>query len=121
MLTIKKEDETMLTVELDGKLDSTEMQLGLDRLIEATQDMENGKMLYRIQDFEMPTLGAIMVEFGKLPSLFRMIGRIDKVAVLADQRWLRNAAEWEGMLFPGLDIKAFKKSNELEARAWLTA
>jgi hypothetical protein len=121
MLTIKKEDDTMLTVELSGKLDSTEMQMGLDQLIDATKDMENGKMLYLVENFEIPTLGAIMVEFGKLPSLFRMIGRIDKVAVLADQNWLRNMAEWEGMLFPGLDIKAFKKSNELEARAWLTA
>ena len=121
MLKIKKESENLVCLELSGKLDSTDMELGLNQLIEATQGMENGKMLYFIEDFEWPTLGALMVEFGKLPSLFAMISRIEKVAVIAEANWLRNVAEWEGALIPGLEIESFVHGQEEEARAWLSS
>lgn len=119
MLKIEKESENLVRLELSGQLDSTEMELGLNQLIEATQDMKNGKMLYFIDDFEIPTLGALMVELGKLPSLFAMVTRVDKAAVIAGASWLRTVSEWEGAIIPGLDIKAFKKDQEEEARAWL--
>lgn len=119
MLRIEKENDTLVRLELDGQLDATEMKLGLDQLIEVTEGMRNGKMLYLIKNFEIPTLGAIMVEFGKLPSLFRMLSAFDKAAVLSDAAWMRQMAEWEGMFIPGLEIKAFGESNEMEARTWL--
>lgn len=119
MLNIKKEAENLIRLELSGQLDSTEMELGLNQLIEATQGMEHGNMLYFIEAFEMPTMGAIMVEFGKIPSLFAMISRIDKVAVIAEANWLRTIAEWEGALIPGLEIKSFVHGEEKEARSWL--
>lgn len=120
MLNIEKENESLIKLELNGQLDSNEMEIGLSQLIEETQNMKNGKMLYIIEDFEIPTMGALMVEFSKLPSLFSILSRIDKAAVIADQTWLRKVAEWEGYLFPGLEIKAFKKQDEKEARAWLS-
>jgi len=121
MLKIEKESENQIRLELNGKLDSTEMELGLDQLMKATQGMQDGKMLYIIENFEMPTFGAMMIEFSRLPGLFAMITRINKIAVLADESWLRTIAEWEGAILPNLQINTFKKSNEKEARTWLTS
>ena len=119
MLKITTENSNLIKLELSGGLDAAEMKIGLDQLIEATRDWENGKLIYFIDQLEMPTLSAIVVELGKLPSLFAMARRIEKVAVVADQAWIRTIAEWEGALFPGLEIKAFEHGSEKEARAWL--
>ena len=76
-------------------------------------------MLYRVNDFQLPTLGAIAVEFSRLPQLFGLIGKFDRAAVLADKNWVRKVSEIEGALIPGLDIKSFELDQEAEAEAWL--
>ncbi len=81
--------------------------------------MKHGRMLYRITDFAMPTFGAFAVEFERLPKLFALVGRFDRCAVLTDTAWLRTAAEIEGALIPGLEVKAFDLGRAEAAEAWL--
>lgn len=119
MFNITKVDDRRLDLFLDGKLDKEEMRVALDDLIEKSEGVENGRMLYRIEDFEFPTLGAMAVEFSRLPSLFKMVGKFDRCAVLVDQGWVAKVSEFEGALIPGLDIKAFKLAETAEAEAWL--
>jgi len=76
-------------------------------------------MLYRIGDFDIPTLGAMGVELARIPQLFRFIRRFDRCAVVSNKDWLRRASEIEGALFPGLAIKAFDENQNTEAHNWL--
>ena len=108
-----------IDIEFGGKLDSDEMKVALDELISKAKGIEHGLMLYRIEDFELPTLGAIGVELSRLPELFKLIGKFDRAAVLARKKWIQNASEIEGALIPGLKIKAFDLDEEAEAEAWL--
>lgn len=117
MLNVVRNGENRIDLELSGKIDSEAMRIGLDELFTQSEGIEHGTMLYRIKEFDLPTLGAIGVEFKKLPELFKLIGRFDKAAVLADQSWLRVASKVEGALIPGLEIKAFELDEEAEA--WL--
>lgn len=119
MLTITKPNKARLDIELDGTLDADTMGNALDELIEKSKDIENGVMLYKIIEFNMPTFGAISVEFTRLPKLFGLLGKFNKCAVLCDTAWIRNAAEIEGALFPGIDIKAFHSFEVDEAETWL--
>ncbi len=120
MFTVEVNGENRLDIEFSGKLDSDAMQVALDDLINKSQSIENGRMLYRIGDFDMPTLGAIGVELSRLPKLFKLIGKFDKAAVIANQSWIRGASEIKGALIPGLDIKAFEIGEEADAEAWLS-
>ena len=44
----------------------------------------------------------------------------ERCAVLTDTAWLRTASEVEGALIPGLQVRAFRSDQELEAEDWLT-
>jgi hypothetical protein len=112
--------ENRLDVDFSGKLDSDDMKAGLDELFEKSKDIVNGRILYRIGEFDLPTLGALGVELSRLPELFGLIGKFDKVAVVANQHWVRKAGEIEGALIPGVEIKAFEHDDESEAEAWLS-
>lgn len=119
MFRVIARGENRLDLELDGKLDSETMKVALDELISKAQDIEHGRMLYRIGAFDLPTLGAIGVELSRLPALFKLIARFDRVAVIAEKKWIQSASEIEGALIPGLKIKAFDPDQEADAEAWL--
>jgi len=121
MLKITKRSANRVDIDLSGSLDADAMRDGLDKLIGASEDVKNGRMYYRITDFSLPTLGAIGVEMTRLPKLFGLLGKFDKCAVLTDSDWLRKAAEFEGALFPGLDIRSFELDEQDEAEEWLAA
>lgn len=119
MFTVSKKSDNRIDIEIKGKLDAGTMRAALDDLVAKAEGVEGGRMLYTISDFAFPTLGALAVDFGKIPSLFSMIRKISKCAVIADASWLRAIAEVEGALFPGLEIKAFAMDEVAEAEAWL--
>jgi hypothetical protein len=119
MLTITKPDVNRVDIELSGKISAEEMANGLDDLLELSQDVNKGTMLYTITSFAFPDLGAIVVEMARLPKLLGLLGRFDRCAVLSDAAWLRSAAEIEGALIPGFDIKAFDLEERDAAEAWL--
>jgi hypothetical protein len=121
MLKITKPSADRVDIELSGTLDADSMRTALDELIEKSEDVSNGRMLYKISDFSLPTLGAIGVEMTRLPKLFGLLGKFDKCAVLCDTSWLRKAAVVEGALFPGIDIKSFELDEVEAAEAWLDA
>jgi len=119
MLNVSKPSANRLDLDLTGKIDADAMRAGLETLLAQSEGMSGGTMLYRIADFEMPTPGALVVELQLMPKLFSLIGRFSKCAVLCDTGWIRSAAEIEGALFPGLEIKSFTLSGAAAAEAWL--
>jgi hypothetical protein len=78
-------------------------------------------VLYDLTDFHLPTLGEIGVEFSRIPALFELMEKFDRVAVLAVTFWLKKASEFEGALYLGLEVKAFERSQKKEAQAWLAS
>jgi len=116
MFKVTKNRINRLDIELSGKLDAEEMKIALDELVSKSDDIENGKMLYEIIDFHLPTLGAIGIEFSRLPSMFGLMRKFDRAAVLTDKTWLKKVSELEGALFPGLEIKAFNRDQKNRSR-----
>jgi hypothetical protein len=120
MFTVKKVGNNRVDIEISDKLDSEEMKQALDELVDQSKDLENGLMLYDIIDFKMPSMGALAIEFSRLPALFGLIKKYQRIAVLSDTNWIKKASELEGMLIPGLEIKAFDRNQRKEAEAWLS-
>jgi hypothetical protein len=119
MLNVSKISANRLDIELSGALDADAMRSALDNLVEKSEGVTDGKMLYRISDFEMPTLGAMAVELYQMPKLLGLIGKFEKCAVISDVAWIRTAAEIEGAVFRSLEIKSFALADTEAAEAWL--
>lgn len=119
MFTITKPSDNRVDIEFSGSLDADGMRTALDDLIEKSEGVKNGRMLYRINDITMPTLGALGVELSRLPKLFGLIGKYDKCAVVTDTEWIKRASEVEGLLIPGIEIMSFGLNNLDIAEIWL--
>ena len=121
MFRVVKNGANRIDIEFSGKLNSNDMKVALDELLRNAKDIEHGRMLYRIEDFDFPTLGALGVELSRLPELFRLIKKFDRAAVLVNKNWIKKVSEIEGALIPGLKIKAFDLEEEAEAENWLNS
>ncbi|AXI48990.1 hypothetical protein C1J03_19280 [Sulfitobacter sp. SK012] len=119
MLNVTKVSADRINIELSGAIDADEMSTVLDHLLRKSEGVSNGKMLYTISDFAMPTLSALVVELYRMPELLGLLGKFKKCAVLCDTAWVRTAAEFEGAVFRSLDIKSFTLSDTEAAETWL--
>jgi hypothetical protein len=119
MIKIERISENRLDIEMSGKLDSEGMAKALDELVEKSEGIENGKMLYDVIEYKLPTIDAIILEFKRMPKMFDFIKRFRRAAVLSDKTWLKTISELEGKLMPGLEIKAFDREERAAAELWL--
>ena len=119
MLTIEKTGPNRIELTLSGTLNAATMRAGLDDLLTTSEGVTSGRLLYRIEAFNLPTLGAIAAELMRLPELFGLLNRFDRCAVLCDIEWIRRMAEVEGKVLPGLTIRSFPLSADVAAEAWL--
>ncbi len=120
MFKVIENGKDRMDIELSGKLDAESMRIALDELLEKSENIENGRMLYTIIDLRLPTLSAIAIEFSRLPSMLGLLNKFKRVAVLTDKVWLKKISEFKGALFPSLDIKAFGLDQREEAEDWLS-
>jgi hypothetical protein len=120
MFTVTIKGANRLDIALSGKLDTEEMKTALDELVSKSAHIKHGTMLYDVIDFHIPSLGAIAVEFSRLPAMFALIKKFDRAAVLADKAWLKKISELEGLMYPGLEIKAFYRDQRAKAEEWLS-
>jgi len=121
MMNLTKVSNNRVHVEFGGKIDRDQVTKVLDEMFAAIADRELGLLMYRIGKLEMPTLGAIAVELKNLPKIFRLVQKIDRIAVVCDQGWIQTATEIEGKLIPGLKMKSFDLNKENAAIEWLEA
>jgi hypothetical protein len=120
MFQVHRESDQLLRVTMSGTLDSEKMAKALDDLIEQSQGMQNGIMLFDVVNYHMPSIGAIEVELARMPAMFRFIKQFSRVAVLTDKSWIKTISELEGLLFPGVTIKGFSRDDKSSALAWLS-
>ena len=61
MFHVTRIGDKRIDVDFSGKLDSNEMRFALDELMRKSDGITHGQMLFRVGDFDMPTLGAVGV------------------------------------------------------------
>jgi hypothetical protein len=120
MFKVTRVNENRLDIEMSGRLDSAQMERALDELVDRSEGIEKGRMLYDIVDYNLPSFGAVGIELSRLPSMFALMKKFDRVAVLTDDAWLKMASEIEGALYPGLEIRAFGRDRKKQAETWLS-
>lgn len=119
MFTVTNIGERRLDIKLSGKLDADAMRQALDELVAKSEHIENGLMLFDVVDYHLPSLSAIAIEFGRLPSMLGFIRKFKRAALLTDKNWLKRVSEFEGLLLPWITIKAFDRDQQKNAEAWL--
>jgi len=122
MLTIEEIGPRALAVTAEGAADKTDVT----RALAAAKDLRERAgadidMLADVRDTARVTLSAIGAELANLPEVIALSRGLRRVAVVADEGWMRTAAKIEAKLLWSIDYRVFDRDEAEAARAWVLA
>jgi len=118
MIKIGKLAPKVHQVKISGKVQSADMPQVIDLAETIGKGAEKNSLVFDIENVEGFDWSALGEEMSHLPTMMRMLTRLDRIAVIADQSWLRTAARIESALLPGVTYEVFSRDKAEQARAW---
>lgn len=111
--------DDMLAVTVSGHVDGENLQAVMDRLDAAMARYDKIHVFAETHRIEGITLHGLPAYLARAMPLFGKLDRFGRVAVVADQAWVRNSARVESALLPGVRYRIFTPDQRDEAFAWV--
>ena len=118
MITISELAPNVQQVKISGKVQSADMRQVVDLAETIGKGAEKASLVFEVENVEGLEWSALGEELSHLPAMWRMLTGLDRIAVIADQSWLRSAARIESALLPGVTYEVFSRDKAEQARAW---
>ena len=119
MLEYLPSNEDVIAIRCGGKLERGEMEALMDRLDAALDAPPKTHFYAEVVDFsalDTDGLGEMMKRGGRY---LTKLDRFGRVAVVADQSWIRWAAKVESALLPHISYETFESHERERAFAWV--
>lgn len=119
MLTFIDSADDVLALEISGKITGTDLDPIMDRLDRAMANHDKVHVFV-----ETKAIGGL--ELSSLPSyltralpLFGKLHKFGRVAVVADQAWIRAGTRLESAILPNISYRVYMPEERAEALAWV--
>jgi hypothetical protein len=119
MFEIIQTKDDVLAVRIDGKITGEDLASIMDRLdtvMAANETVHVYAETRSIDGIEISGLGA---HIARAAPLFAKLGRFGRVAVVADQVWIRALTRIESALLPHISYRVFKPEDRGAALMWV--
>ncbi|MGY6552553.1 MAG: STAS/SEC14 domain-containing protein [Erythrobacter sp.] len=78
-----------------------------------------GNILFDLVSMASMPLGVMASEVGQLPAMMQWLYRLDRIAIISDEEWIRTAARLESALLPGVSYAVYDADEAERAKAWI--
>ena len=85
MLCVFPNSRDRVNIEFTEMQDAEAMATALDELFLHSKNIEQEKKLYRIKKPHWQPIDGIMVELSKLPELFKLMRKVDRIAAVTEK------------------------------------
>ena len=110
----------VIAVQVSGKITGADLDAIMDRLDEVMSKHETVHVFVEtnlITGIEVSSLPSYM---SRAMPLFGKLDRFGRVAVVADQAWVRVGTRLESALLPNVSYRTYMPEERDEALAWVT-
>ncbi len=104
---------------VEGRITKEDVRAAFERFELLLDGADKVDMLADVRDGVHIDLAAIGEEMRHLAQVGRMLARMDRVALVADQAWIRAVGRIESHILPGIDYRVFDRAHAEEARAFV--
>ncbi len=80
---------------------------------------EGGNLLLDLTAMVTFNLSAISEELAHLPTLMQLLYKLDRIAIVSDDDWVRTLSRLESALLPGVTYAVYDHDEAEAARAWV--
>ncbi len=111
--------DDVLALSISGRISATDLDTIMDRLEAAMAQHETVHLFaetHAITGFEFSGFGAYL---GRALPLFGKLKQFGRVAIVADQAWIRAGSRIESALLPQISYRVFTPDQREAALAWV--
>ena len=119
MLTFLDSPEDTLAVVVADRVTSADLDAMMDRLEDRLARFDTVHVFAETRALDALELAGLGDHIARALPLFRQLRRFGRVAVVADQAWVRGLSRTESALLPGIGYRVFEPSRRDEALAWV--
>ena len=119
MHEIIKSPDDVIAVKISGKITLDDLKAIMDRLDEAMANHEKVHVFAETRGIEGIELNALPEHMRRAFPLFGQLKRFGRVAVVADQAWIRAGTRLESAMLPNISYRTYMPEERDEALGWV--
>ena len=119
MITLREIGPRAVELASEGEITPADVRQALDDVAAIRARWPKFDMLADVRGHVTFGWSALAAEAGRLPTVLGLIGALDRVALVADEAWIKRAGKVEGKLLFTLDYRTFDRELYPAARAWV--
>ena len=110
----------VLALKIAGKITGADLDAVMDRLERALRRHDKVHLFIETSAIDSIEIAGLPSYTARAMPLFGKLGRFGRVAVVADQAWIRVATRIESAILPFISYRVFEPDQRGEALAWVT-
>jgi hypothetical protein len=110
--------DDVLAVTLTGTITGADLDAIMDRTDSIMAKRDTIHLFVETKGIEGLQISASPHHMGRALPLFGKLGHFGRVAVVADQAWMRAATRFESAVLPNVSYRVFEPGERDEALAW---
>lgn len=109
----------VIAVRIAGKITGADLDLVMDRLEAAMASHDKVHVFVETRGIDALEIAALPGYMSRALPLFTKLSHFGRVAVVADQAWIRIATRIESAVLPFISYRVFEPGQREEALAWV--
>jgi hypothetical protein len=118
MFEMLEAGDSVVAVKMSGKITSAGLDAVMTRLEAAMSRHDKVHVFVETSAIDALEISALPGYVARAVPLLGKLGRFGRVAVVADQAWLRLATRIESKILPFISYRVFEPAQRDEAFAW---
>lgn len=119
MLEILDSASDVIALRISHKITGAELDTTMDRLERVMRAHEIVHVFLETQHIDGIELSGLAAYVTRAMPLFSKLHRFGRVAVVADQSWIRAGTRLESAMLPGISYRTFEPADREAAYAWV--
>lgn len=111
--------DDVIALSISGKITTAELDAIMDRLELALANNEKTHVFVETRTVDGIEVSGLPSYLARAVPILTRLPRFGRVAIVADQTWIRIAARVESLLLPFISYRTFTPGRRDEALAWV--
>jgi stage II sporulation SpoAA-like protein len=120
MLEILDTADDVIAMRLSEKITGTDLNAIMDRVDEVMSKEGKVHVFVETRSIGGIEISSLPAHMGRAAPLFGKLDRFGRVAVVADQAWMRVGTRLESAMLPNISYRIYMPDEREEAFAWVT-
>lgn len=120
MLELIDSADDVIALKMSGKITGADLDAVMNRLDHVMESHDKVHVFVETQSIDGIEVSGLPAYMARALPLFGKLGRFGRVAVVADQAWIRAGTRLESAILPNISYRIYMPEERAEALAWVT-